>query len=111
MVGITGPGFPFFKINIVPFVVCHLLTSVRIVDRCYARQVGPDDCWIFIAMISRTGPLETVVGLGLSLISNTSGHLFDFCFTIVNGLGNYIRELESWSENLPADWYEDIGFG
>ena len=96
MVGVDGPGLPFFKINIVLFVVSLLLTSVRIIDRYLARQVGPDDCWITLAVVSPTEAVESAAGLRLSLISkiaDTSGQLFDCFFTIVNGVGEYSRKL------------------
>ena len=54
MVGVAGPGLPFFKTDLVLFAVSLLLTSVRIIDRYHARQVGPDDCWISLAVVSPT---------------------------------------------------------
>ena len=94
MAGVAGPGLPFFKIDIVLFVVSLLLTCVRMIDRYHAHQVGPDDYWIAFAVVSPTEVVESAAGLRLSLISripDTSGQLFDCIFTIVNGVGEYIR--------------------
>lgn len=93
MVGIGGPGLPFFKINIILFVVSLLFTSVRIIHHHHARQLGPDDCWISLAVVSRSGTVESTAGFRLPLISkivDTSGQVFDCFFTIVNGVGEYI---------------------
>ena len=97
MVGIAGPGLPFFKINIVLFVVSLLFTSVRIINHCHARQLGHDDFWISFAIVSLTKAIKSAAGLRMSLISriaDTRAQLFDCFFTIVNGVGEHIRELE-----------------
>ena len=114
MVGVGGPGLPFFQINIILFVVSLLFTSVRIIYHCHARQLGPDDWWISFAVVSPSEAVESVAGLRLRLISkivDTSGQVFDCFFTIVNGVGEYIHKLLHRVKNFSADRYEDVGFG